>query len=151
MPILEQGQHVGAAIPVLETHLGGMESYYAADRPWQRNYLTTGAWREDEEDVVWWYGRLLPGAPWPFTTFRPYVSITHFWDADQGDASYNLFRVFVLGIATDLGPFPNAYVTLQKYAYPQRSWIMKYSDEHALHTSLFDLAGGGQVTGAHPI
>lgn len=45
--------------------------------PWQKGYIVTGAYREDEEDVVYGY---------PF----PYVSATHFWDADLGDnAGFN--------------------------------------------------------------
>jgi hypothetical protein len=139
-------QQLGTDLPSLLSHLGGLEPFYAGDRAWQRNYLSTGAWREDEEDVVWWYGQLLPGAPWPFNTFRPYYSITHFWDADQGDAIDNYFRVYVWPVATDIGPFPNAYAKLQRYAYPNRNWIMKYYDGGAGHVSTFDLAGGGQIT-----
>lgn len=45
--------------------------------PWQKGYIVTGAYREDEEDVIYGY---------PF----PYTSATHFWDADLGDnAGFN--------------------------------------------------------------
>ncbi len=42
--------------------------------PWQKGLVVTGAYREDEEDVLYGY---------PF----PYTSATHFWDADLGDNS----------------------------------------------------------------
>ncbi len=42
--------------------------------PWQKGKVVTGAFREDEEDVLYGY---------PF----PYTSATHFWDADHGDNS----------------------------------------------------------------
>lgn len=40
--------------------------------PWQKGKVITGAYREDEEDVVYKHS-------------GPFTSATHFWDADNGD------------------------------------------------------------------
>ena len=40
--------------------------------PWQKGKVVTGAYREDEEDVVYKHS-------------FPFTSATHFWDADNGD------------------------------------------------------------------
>jgi hypothetical protein len=40
--------------------------------PWQKGKVITGAYREDEEDVVYKHS-------------FPFTSATHFWDADNGD------------------------------------------------------------------
>lgn len=44
---------LGYDITKLYSKLGGTSSWYIGDRPWQRGFITTGAWREDEEDVVY--------------------------------------------------------------------------------------------------
>ena len=41
-----------ADIPEIREHLGTMDPWYRGDRPWQRGFITTGAWREDEENTM---------------------------------------------------------------------------------------------------
>ncbi len=43
---------IGYDIPTLLSRLGGTSSWFVGDRPWQRGCITTGAWREDEGDIV---------------------------------------------------------------------------------------------------
>jgi len=67
--------------------------------PWSNGTLLAGAWREDEEDIVYGYSKINPptltgitGSVYDFTTafggLNPdgFVSSTHFWYADDGDA-----------------------------------------------------------------
>lgn len=49
---------VGFDIPSMNQRIGGMESFYAGEYAWQRGYVTTGSWRED--DVVYGYSRSSP-------------------------------------------------------------------------------------------
>lgn len=63
--------------------------------PWQKGMVITGAFREDEEDVVYGY---------PF----PYTSATHFWDADLGDNS-------IFNPPPHNRNYENAYRKLQSY------------------------------------
>lgn len=89
-------------IPVMDTHLGFEET---GSGPWKTGLMVTGAWREDEEDVVYGYSKSKPpslnvGLAYlaPSTVIEllyigvvgipgvdPFVSSTHFWDADNGD------------------------------------------------------------------
>jgi hypothetical protein len=65
-------------IPELSQFIGLVGQAAAGDSAWQMGYVTTGAWREDDEDVVFNYD-ILPGWNYALT------SITHFWSADGGD------------------------------------------------------------------
>lgn len=47
----------GYDIPKLLERIGGSSDWYNGDGPWQRGYITTGAYREDEEDVVYGYSK----------------------------------------------------------------------------------------------
>lgn len=50
--------------------------------------ITTGSFREDEEDVVFHYTNP-PG--WPFGTF--WTTNSHFWNADDGDEALTYLPV----------------------------------------------------------
>jgi Secretion system C-terminal sorting domain len=107
-------------IPEMQNHVGGLEQFYAGAYAWQLPYLTTGAWREDVEDPVFGYrlNNLLNN--------YSLVSISHFWDADQGDLNTNLFRVNPVGIPFDIGPYENSYDKLMRYA--TGGWILWFQD-----------------------
>jgi hypothetical protein len=45
----------GGNIRELPNHIGDYGSFYIADSAWQRAFVTTGAWREDDEDVIYHY------------------------------------------------------------------------------------------------
>jgi hypothetical protein len=112
----------GTDIPQLSRFMGSADQSAIGDSAWQRGYVTTGSWREDEEDVVYHYD-ILPGLNYALT------SITHFWSADRGDGVDNMFRLRIEQpplppISTDIGPFPNAYAKLRKYA--EGGWVLNY-------------------------
>jgi hypothetical protein len=52
--------HLGYDIQAINNNLGGTTSFYVGDKPWQRGFITTGAWREDTEDVVYGYSKSNP-------------------------------------------------------------------------------------------
>lgn len=87
---------LGYDIRVMKDRIGGLDSYYVGPGPWQLGYITTGAWREDIEDVVYGYSNnhIPDGATSQFfqslikainNNNEYYSSITHFWYADDGD------------------------------------------------------------------
>jgi len=107
-------------VPEMDGHIGGLDSFYAGAYAWQLPYLTTGAWREDVEDPVFGYKlhNLLNN--------YSLVSISHFWDADQGDLNTNLFRVNPIGIPFNIGPYENSYDKLMRYV--NGGWILWFQD-----------------------
>jgi hypothetical protein len=44
-------------VRIMKDRIGDWTNFYVGDRPWQRGYITTGAWRKDEEDVGYGYSR----------------------------------------------------------------------------------------------
>ena len=116
---------LGADVPQLQEHIGGLDPFYAGDSAWQRPFVTTGSWREDEEDVVFHYDayEISPGLNYAL------VSITHFWDADQGDSAGNIFRLRIEQppfppLNIDIGPYENAYDKFLRYA--EGGWVVWY-------------------------
>jgi hypothetical protein len=108
-------------VPRMNDHIGGLGVSYYGARAWEIPFITTGAWREDEEDVIFGYrlSNLLNN--------YSLVSISHFWDADQGDLNRNLFRVNPAPfIVFDIGPYENAYDKLLRYA--NGGWILWFPD-----------------------
>jgi hypothetical protein len=131
----------GVDIPDMAAHLGPLEDpAYIGTRQWEKPYITTGAWREDAEDVVFGLRDFVD----PFAD-GALISISHFWDADNGDESQNVFRYSWHGITGEIGPYPNAFQKMKKYAIPNRSWILKWLDGNHGHVSTFDLYGGGTI------
>jgi hypothetical protein len=115
-------QKTGHDIPPLSASIGFADPSFAGDSAWQKGCITTGAWREDDEDVVYHYD-ILPGMNYALT------SISHFWDADQGDFETNMFRLVVERpplppVSTDIGPYPNAFGKMTKFAHG--GWVFWY-------------------------
>ncbi len=118
--------HERGGVPQMHDHIGGVGPAFYGDHAWQLPFVTTGAWREDEEDVVFGYrlSNLLNN--------YSLVSISHFWDADMGDLTGNRFRVNPFpGIVFDippsnLSPYENAYDKLLRYA--NGGWILWFPD-----------------------
>lgn len=84
---------------------------------WTNGTLLAGAWREDEEDIVYQYDLFSPGDAWHVLR-----SITHFWDADNGDYNENTFDVSwdaPLGptFTGTIGPYPNSYSKIINLGY----------------------------------
>ncbi|MCZ2268249.1 MAG: T9SS type A sorting domain-containing protein [Ignavibacteriales bacterium] len=100
--------------------------------PWEQGFLTTGAWREDVEDVVYNYSLNNPPLIAGFTANLSqalgwalgndnndgWISITHFWDADAGDeiaTTMNGSLHFITDNAFQV-TIPNAYQKMKHYA-----------------------------------
>jgi len=106
----------------MQNHIGGLDPFYTGDYAWHRPFITTGAWREDEEDPVFNYDFIfIQGVNIAL------VSITHFWDADNGDLTKNLFPIVFPPLPTfDIGPYENAYDKLLKYR--DGGWVLWFPD-----------------------
>jgi hypothetical protein len=109
--------HLGGDVPLMQEHVGGLEQFFDGDSAWQRPFITTGSWREDEEDVVFHHDlyEISPGLNYAL------VSITHFWDADQGDLVQNMFTLRIVlppfpPISIDIGPYENAWQKFSLFA-----------------------------------
>ena len=132
-------------IPEMDQHIGDTTAYYQGSRRWQLPFITTGAWREDEEDVV--YGYELTHNP-------PIIlsSISHFWDADSGDLAQNTFQIPIPPYS--IGPYENAYQKLRSFVdggwvlwFPYSIEVTRVSNGHRIDLRLltdpppFDLFG----------
>ncbi|MBK9335003.1 MAG: hypothetical protein IPM96_22025 [Ignavibacteria bacterium] len=69
------------------------------ERTWQTGKITTGAYREDQEDVVFDVG-----------SFGWYVSNSHFWNADDRTSGDNS-----LTYLNSIGHYPNAFTKLNRF------------------------------------
>ena len=99
------------------THSGGyLGSFPLSDNghPWVDGKIVAGAFREDEEDVVYGYGDFAGDA-----SRYALASITHFWRSDEGDnnPSYINFLPDSPEYLQYSGYFPNAYQKMYVYAY----------------------------------
>ena len=108
----------------MQNHIGGLDPFYRGNYAWQRPFITTGAWREDEEDPIFNYD---------FIYIQGFnialVSITHFWDADDGDLNNNMFPIvlpFPPYPSYDIGPYENSYNKLLKYK--DGGWVLWFPD-----------------------
>ena len=153
-----------AEIPYMKDHIGGLTTDYNGDRPWQKGYITTGAWREDVEDVVYKISSENPptisGAVLGFVTAvgdalggsennDGFVSSTHFWDADNGDnVATDMYGAidFLTFPTTFQFTIPNAYQKLMMYAYPNQVWTLNYQNGYTRTISDFQLPNGNIVT-----
>lgn len=117
--------------PVLADKLGAFEQNIG-EAPWLEGKIVTGAWREDNEEIVYGYSMYNPPAGIPstltglinqaFNGTDYFSSITHFWSPDLGDYTFSEERI---SYQTSLGQIlsatynvPNAYVKINKFAYP---------------------------------
>ncbi len=112
----------GQDIPGLAASLGPVDRAAAGDSAWQTGLVTGGAWREDEEDVIY-HEDVLPGWNYALT------SITHFWSADRGDYTENMIRLQknqdpLPPIIIDIGPFPTTFAKMMKFA--DGGWTLYY-------------------------
>jgi len=89
---------LGYDIPIMKDHVGTTETGYGRFLP--GGLMVIGAFREDEEDIVYGYG----------DPFGANISSTHFWDADRGDGSQ--FKSSPLNTM-----YPNAYAKANKFIY----------------------------------
>lgn len=84
-----------------DRHTGTMNDF--GDRQWQTGLITTGAYREDKEDVVF-------DIRGPFGFF---ASNSHFWNADNRTGGDHTFtNLNILGINYN---YPNAYSKAKRY------------------------------------
>jgi hypothetical protein len=134
-------------IPTMKDFVGTTDNYYNGDYPFQRRCLTTGAYREDEEDLVFGFdGYLMAG--WDLDVDDWIVSITHFWDADNGDDQMNHFvATLPAHIHNELGTFPNAFQKMMKFAYPNKFWEINFKMTPG--SSEFRLTDGNLITINH--
>lgn len=85
-----------------DIRIGSMDN--TGSRPWQMGRVTTGAYREDVEDVVF-------GIRGPFDFF---VSCSHFWNVDNRTAGdHSLTTLNILGLNHD---YPNAFTKMKNFA-----------------------------------
>lgn len=120
--------HLGTDVTEILNHIGNG----SVGPIWTNKNILSGAWREDEEDIVYGYG-------YPFDWV---VSISHFWDADNGDFSYNTFQLERdLG---NIGPYRNAYDKIRSYAYSNQSWEIIYTFPQQ-GQYCFNLVNGGNI------
>jgi len=121
--------YIGRDIAEMMNHVNLRDGYV---KPiWQNLNIMAGAWREDEEDIVFGY---CWQSGWS-------ASISHFWDSDDGDFTQNTFLI-ESGVGT-IGSYRNTYDKLQYFAYPYKAWEIKCpvppGSQH------FKLASGGDI------
>lgn len=72
--------------PEMENRLGNLQDQGV--NPWEKGKITAGAYREDQEDVVFHY-ETPPGFPFG----RLWHTNSHFWNADEGDEALSYLAV----------------------------------------------------------
>ncbi|CUT05440.1 Por secretion system C-terminal sorting domain-containing protein [Candidatus Kryptobacter tengchongensis] len=129
---------LGGDFPEMLEYLGGLGSANVAWDPYtEKRYITTGAWVEDEMDAVYGYSKDYPpvitGAPGVigyiilrFFPKDPFVSSTHFWDADNGDNLKTDLEGTVGGLYFKF-TVPNAYQKMQAYAFGREGVTVVFS------------------------
>ena len=154
---------LGYDIPLMVDKIGGTSTWYIGDRNWQRRYITTGAWREDVDDIVYGYSSNNP--PRGASTFFPivlkamnddnewYSSVTHFWYADDGDNTEVSMQSSAHMIPPSSGPIftqtifmQNAYQKISQFVNANRAFTIKYADGNSGHVSDFYLPNGSIKT-----
>ncbi|MDT3695991.1 MAG: T9SS type A sorting domain-containing protein [Ignavibacterium sp.] len=115
---------LGGIIFDMNEHIGGIGSEFYGDYAWQKPFISTGAWREDIEDPIFNYDFVFVQG-----VNIALVSITHFWDADDGDLTENLFPIvlpFPPYPSFNIGPYENAYDKLLRYS--NGDWVLWFPD-----------------------
>ena len=119
--------HLGCDIPELQKHIGDNQN--GSDQFNPGGLVVIGAFREDEEDIVYKYGGI----------GNINVFNTHFWKADDGDDVLTTFP----SIISIIGSFPNAFVKTKKYIngdYDFRVGFVNYR-----YSSLFSYYKTGKI------
>ena len=137
---------LGSDIVLLRDHVGTYTDI--GNNPWEKGYLTTGAWREDTEDPVYNYSIYHPPT---ISGFLPnltevlgwalgldgndgFISSTHFWNADGGDNLKSDLRGDLIGDWPFQFTIENAYQKIKAYQNgywdldPKTDYIFKASD-----------------------
>jgi len=134
-------------IPTMSANLGTTDNYYNGDYAFHRQKITSGAYREDHDDLVYGYdSHIGDGIGMDFDDWL--ISITHFWNADAGDNSTN--DIYYTGWPSHSHynltghPFPNAYTKFMKYANPNKFWEIKFKLNPGQST--FTKSSGGSIT-----
>jgi len=127
--------HPQLASSEMATYVGNNQTSTPYDRSWGAGKIVSGAWIEDEYDIVYHYGigRNPTFNQWTANAYyslfsggarEAFTSITHFWDADNGDNS-------TINIPNDLnrcplegGKIPNAYWKAMHYV--NGNWVVKW-------------------------
>ncbi len=118
----------------IENRIGTMSDI--GTRPWQVGKITTGAYREDVEDVV-------------FDIRGPFgleASCSHFWEADdRTNGDHSLTHLPLIGI------YPNAYTKMTKYVngqwfrwsngYQERTYINYTNDDGKVYRYSYHTRG----------
>jgi hypothetical protein len=105
--------------PAIYNNLGAFEQNIGT-APWLEGKIVTGAWREDNEDVVYLYSMANTPSGMLTNLLSQWVelfndnnewfsSVTHFWDPDQGDLADS--EIQSIGTIT----VPNAYQKMLKF------------------------------------
>jgi len=94
---------IGFEVPTMGQKVGTTEQGTGPFIP--GGLLVIGAYREDRDDIVWGYGTV---------HYSQSVSVTHFWDPDNGDGSHCCTHWCVL---PQLYCYENAYEKAQKFIY----------------------------------
>ncbi len=102
-------------IPTMASHISTDEG--GGGGTWASGLITAGAWNEDEEDVVYH----IKEAPYN----KPFISSTHFWDADQGDDNESRLQGKRTGIYFSF-TVQNAYQKIR--AYRDGGWTMLWNN-----------------------
>ncbi len=149
-------RHISGVYLEMKNHLGTNEH---GSMPYWSPKIVSGAYNEDFQDVVFGYNsNVLWGG------FDPYVTLSHFWDADNGDddptyiGGYYSNTTPPLGL--NFGSRQNTFVKAKKFLYgnwdekiyfynsPQATYEMYYNnlfDAYSNHdiwvTAVLDITG----------
>ena len=104
--------HLGYDISELQKHIGDNQN--GSDQFNPGGLVVIGAFREDEEDIVYKYGGI----------GDINVSNTRFWKADDGD---NVSTSFPFPLSV-IGSFPNAFEKAKKYINGDYRELLKIKD-----------------------
>lgn len=122
-------QHAGYNYSAMDNRIGTWwEGFYNTSNSWTKGYVVSGAWLEDEDDVVYHYS--IMGTP----------TMTHFWDPANTNC--------------DLNP-DNTKIEIENYCYEnvyrktQAYWNgKKYAGEDWLHLISMPVVSGPNLPGA---
>jgi len=89
------------AYSAMATYVGTNETSNPSDKSWGAEKIVSGAWIEDEEDIVYDYRDMVN---WD----KGLISISHFLDPDNGDSNKNTLQGTLPGMYFSIGQYPNA-------------------------------------------
>lgn len=125
--------------PELNANIGVLGGT-SGGRAWEVGTLVAGAWREDEEDVIYKYEDIVEfdGGG---------ISITHFWDPDDGDYNKNTFQLTVGGVYIQLGSYENAYEKMGKFVNGGWDLLYNYDSATGCPSNAFGVLQNTPITG----